>query len=279
MPYKQQKKLNKSFFITLIFLSLIISVMFWPVAGPVKMAASVVFFLIYLFLRRGYMYFTSGAKLIRKTGPSDKVWDTLNKAVKAGISPEYMNIVAITMIQNNKIDNGISISEEVIRKNSEPYQSSVAKMNLSMAYFAMKDYPKAIETLEGVLESGFEDNRTYELLARYYLCNNDIANAKKVIAESRRKEVKTGTMKDDTGYYYMQTGEWKRAKEVYADLLDDNPSFPDAYVNAAKVFYHFGDKEKAIESLDYALAKRFHSTDMYTEDYISKLREEMSAEA
>ena len=276
MPYKQQKKLNKTFFTTLIFLSLIFSVVFWPVNGIIKMAASIVFFAIYMYLRRGYMYFTSAAKTIQKTGPSEKVWNTLNKAVKAGVSPEYKNIIALTMIQNYKTDDGIAILQGVIEKNSEQYQTAVAKMYLSMAYFAKKDYAKAIEDLEALIDSGFEENRTFELLARYYLCNNDIAHAKKVIIASRKKEVSTGTMKDDTGLYYIQNGEWKRAREVYEDLLDENPFFPDAYVHAAKVFCHFDDKEKALECLDYALSKRFHSTDIYTEDDILKLKEEIS---
>ena len=276
MPYTQQKKLNKSFFVTLIFLALIFSTMFWPVNGIVKIAGAVVFFAVYLYLRRGYMYFSSGASMIKKSGPSERVWKTLQKAVDAGISPEYKNIVALTMIQNGKVDDGVVILNGIIEKNSEPHQTNVARVNMAMAYYARRDFAEAASVLENLASDGYEDSRTFEMLARCYLSGGLLQKAKKVLVEARHREVDTDIMKDNTGMYYIQTGEWKRARQVLSDLVEGNPVFPDAYVHAALADYYFGDVEKALENLDFALGKRTHTTDIYTMEYISRLREVFS---
>lgn len=276
MPYKQQKKLNKTFCVTLIFLALILSTFFWPASYSVKAIGATLFVLIFVFIRRGYIQFTKGMRLIRDKGQTEAGFCLFEKALKSGVSNEYKSTIASIMIQYGNPKRGCEILEEVRKKAKEKHEVYVASVVLSMGYFADARVEDAIKILEEVQQKGYGDNNLFINLSNYYLYAGDLPKAKKQIIEAKKAEINVPGMMDNYGWYHILDGEWAKAKKIYDKMIDENPSFPDAYVHACQVAVHEKQWSKAVEYLDFALTKRFSFTSCFSKDYVEKLKKLLS---
>lgn len=230
MPNVQQKKFNSGAIIALVFLVLMVGVLFIkaiPFWG--KIAAEAVLLLLFLFIRRGYLYMFSGIQAINKKKQPEQAWPKFERALKAGVDEERRLVIGSAFVQYGDPQRGVDILEGVRARTRNEGFRNTAIITASMGYWRLGNYSKAISDLDELRKAGLRDINLSINLETYLLETGDLRKAKEVIRDSRKGGEPEGNgLLDNRGWYYIQTGDWKKASEVYDELIDDrNAKFPD----------------------------------------------------
>ena len=271
MPNVQQKKMSKGSLVALAFVAAMIIVAFLKINTWIKVGIDAALVLLFLFVRRGYMYFYRAFVLLKKES-SPTVWATMEKALKAGVDAERQVMIGSAYIQRGDAKRGVEILEKVMSNPKAGNFANTATITCSMGYWRIGEQDKAIKVLEDLRETGFRDDNLSVNLETYLLERRELKKAKAAIDDGRKNNTESNGLMDNRGWYYIQTGNWKKAKEVYDELIDDrNAKFPEAYLHGAQVSIHEGDISQAIDRLGWGTSKRFVSTCMITKEYLEKL--------
>ena len=271
MPDVQKKKLNKGAVIALLFLAAMIGISFLKISIWIKLVADALLILCFIFIRRGYIYLSVGAMNFKK-GNLDKAWKNLEKAMKAGLDPERRNMVGSAYIQQGDAERGVQILEAVASDPKAGDNAKVAVVTCSMGYWRLGEREKAVRSLEERRNTGSRNDNPSINLETCLLEMGELKKAKALITENRKDNTENNGLLVSRGWYYILSGNWKKAKEVFDELIDDrNAKFPEAYLHGAQVSIHEGDISQAIDRLGWGASKQFTSTCMSTKAYFDKL--------
>ena len=269
MPNK--KKTNTSALMALAFAAAMVGVFLLKINIWVKVGIDVLLILLFLYIRRGYIFFYRGAVAINK-GPAEKIWPNFEKALKAGVDTERQLMIGSAFVQRGDAARGLEILEKIIANPKAGESAKTATVTCSMGYWRLGDMDKAISVLEELSDAGYRDDNLSVNLESYLLETKDLEGAKKAIDTGRPEKTETNGLMDNRGWYYIQSGEWDKAKEVYDELIDDrNAKFPEAYLHGAQVSIHENDIEQAIDRLSWGIGKKFYGTCMFTKEYMEKI--------
>ena len=269
MPNK--KKTNTSALMALAFAAAMVGVFLLKINIWVKVGIDVLLILLFLYIRRGYIFFYRGAVAINK-GPAEKIWPNFEKALKAGVDTERQLMIGSAFVQRGDAARGLEILEKIIANPKAGDSAKTATVTSSMGYWRLGDMNKAIKVLEELQATGYTDDNLSVNLESYLLERKDLEGAKKAIDTGRPEKTETNGLMDNRGWYYIQSGEWDKAKEVYDELIDDrNAKVPEAYLHGAQVSIHENDIEQAIDRLGWGVGKKFFGTCMFTKEYLEKL--------
>ena len=269
MPNK--KKTNTSALMALAFAAAMVGVFLLKINIWVKVGIDVLLILLFLYIRRGYIFFYRGAVAINK-GPAEKIWPNFEKALKAGVDTERQLMIGSAFVQRGDAARGLEILEKIIANPKAGESAKTATVTCSMGYWRLGDMDKAISVLEELSDAGYRDDNLSVNLESYLLEKKDLEGAKKAIDTGRPEKTETNGLMDNRGWYYIQNGEWDKAKEVYDELIDDrNAKFPEAYLHGAQVSIHENDIEQAIDRLSWGIGKKFYGTCMFTKEYMEKI--------
>ena len=269
MPNK--KKTNTSALMALAFAAAMVGVFLLNINIWVKVGIDVLLILLFLYIRRGYIFFYRGAVAINK-GPAEKIWPNFEKALKAGVDTERQLMIGSAFVQRGDAARGLEILKKIIANPKAGDSAKTATVTSSMGYWRLGDMDKAIKVLEELQATGYHDDNLSVNLESYLLEKKDLEGAKKAIDTGRPEKTETNGLMDNRGWYYIQNGEWDKAKEVYDELIDDrNAKFPEAYLHGAQVSIHENDIEQAIDRLGWGVGKKFYGTCMFTKEYLEKL--------
>ena len=271
MPNVQQTRLNKGALIALLFIMLTIGVCFLPIPWWAKAAIAVVLVGTFLFIRRGYIYFYRAAVTLQKEN-TPKVWNLMKKALAAHVDDERKILICSAFIQQGDAQFGVDTLERLIPVCKEAPRRAMATVTLSMGYWRLGKLDKAIEILQDLRASGYNDDNLEINLETYLLEKGDLKEAKKLIVQSRKSGAESNGLLDNRGWYYIQMGEWDKAADIFDELIDDrHAKFPEAYVHGAQVCIRKGRIDDAVDRLGWALSKRFTNTCAVTKEYVQSL--------
>ena len=266
-----KKKTNTSAMLALAFAVVMVGVFLLKIDLWLKITIDVLLILLFLYIRRGYIFFYRGAMAMNK-GPQDKIWPNFEKALKAGVDIERQLMIGSAFVQRGDAARGLEILEKVIANPKAGDSAKTATVTCSMGYWRLGNLDKAIEVLEELQATGYTDDNLSVNLESYLLEKKDLKGAKKAIDKGRPEKTETNGLMDNRGWYYIQKGEWDKAKEVYDELIDDrNAKFPEAYIHGAQVSIHENNVEQAIDRLSWGIGKKFYGTCMFTKEYLEKL--------
>lgn len=271
MPNVQQTRLNKGALIALLFIMLTIGVCFLPIPWWAKAAIAVVLVGTFLFIRRGYIYFYKAAVTLQKEN-TPKVWNLMKKALAAHVDDERKILICSAFIQQGDAQFGVDTLERLIPVCKEASRRAMATVTLSMGYWRLGQLDKAIEILQNLRATGYNDDNLEINLETYLLEKGDLKEAKKLIVQSRKSGAESNGLLDNRGWYYIQMGEWDKAADIFDELIDDrHAKFPEAYVHGAQVCIRKGRIDDAVDRLGWALSKRFTNTCAVTKEYVQSL--------
>lgn len=266
----QKKKLNSGTILALIFLAAIVGIALLKINIWIRIGADVALALIFVFIRRGYIFLAIGAKAFRK-GDLDKAWPNLEKALRAGLDPDRRNMIGSAYIQQGDAARGVQILEEVAADPKAGDHRNVAKVTCSMGYWRLGQTDKAIESLEELRASGYRNDNLSINLETYLLETGDLKRFSAIMDDNRSGTENNGLM-DNRGWYCILTGDWETAKAVFDELIDErNAKFPEAYLHGAQVSIHNGDIAQAVDRLSWGLARKFTLTCLATKEYFEHL--------
>ena len=106
--------MSKGSLVALVFIAAMIGSAFLPINVWFKVAIDAVLVLLFLFIRRGYIYFYRGAMALKKNDFGPKAWDNLEKALKAGVDPERQVMIGSAYIQRGDTKRGVEVLEKVM---------------------------------------------------------------------------------------------------------------------------------------------------------------------
>ena len=272
MALVQQKKVNKNFYVTLVFLALMAVIAF--IQGPpsyVKVGAEVFLLGLFIYIRRSFIFFYKGVKHLQN-GDNEKAFIYFDKAYNSKADGQQVVSIGSAYIQYNDSKKGIDILEKYISKSKDINYVNVAKVTISMGYWKEHRLDDAINVLQNLWDDGYVDNNLLVNLQTYLLEKGDLKEAKRVLNETKKITTESNGMVENRGWYYILNGEWAKAYDLYDDLVNDRqPKFPEAYIHGAQVMIHKGERERALDFLGWALGKMFTNTCPFTKEYVQNL--------
>ena len=275
MPSVTKTKLNKGALIALLFFLLIGCACLLPIDWWWKVIIAVALIAIFLFLRRGFIIFYRAAVKLQKSN-TPEVWKMMKKALAAHVDDERTVLICTAFIQQDDVNFGVEYLENFIAKCKDNHWRGQAIIAISMGYWQLGQIDRAIECLQNLKESGYVDGNLQLNLETYLLEKGDLKEAKKLITESRKLGSESNGLLDNRGLYYLLTGDWTKAAEVYDELINErNAKFPEAYVHGAQVKIHEKKVSEAIDRLGWALSKRFTNTCTVSKEFTEKLLENL----
>ena len=271
MPEIQKKKIGAGTISAVIVIGAIILISFLNINIWIKLAADVVIILTFVFLMRGYIYVAMGAMNFKK-GRMEKAWRNLEKALKAGVDADRRNMIGSAYIQQGDAARGVRILEGVISDPKAVDHRNVAIVTCSMGYWRLGQHEKAISSLEDLRETGYKNDNLSINLETYLLETGNLDRVRAIMGENRADRTENNGLMDNRGWYYILTGEWEKAKEVFDELIDErNAKFPEAYLHGAQVSIHNGDIKQAIDRMGWGTARKFTLTCMSTREYFDRI--------
>ena len=271
MPNVQQKKFNAGALVALAFIAAMVGVYFIPINFWFRIGIDFLLVALFIFIRRGYGYFYRAATLY-KNGNSEKVWILMEKALKVGVDNDRKVSIGSAYVQVGDPKRGIEILEKVMADPKAGSFRNTAAVTCSMGYWRIGEVDKAIGILEELRESGYKDDNLSINLESFLLAKGDLKRAKELITARRKEGVENNGLLDNRGWYYIQMGNWPKAKEVYDELIDDRTAkFPEAYLHGAQVSVHFGDTAQAVDRLGWGISKRFSEICLTRKAYLEQL--------
>ena len=272
MPEMQKKKIGAGTISALIVIGAIILISFLKINIWIKVAADAVIVLTFVFLMRGNIYVAFGAMAFKK-GRTEKAWRNLEKALKAGVDADRRNMIGSAYIQQGDAARGVQVLEGVISDPKAGEHRNVAIVTCSMGYWRLGQKDKAISSLEELRETGYRNDNLSINLETYLLETGNLDRVREMMGENRAgKTTENNGLMDNRGWFYILTGEWDKAKEVFDELIDErNAKFPEAYLHGAQVSIHNGDIRQAVDRMGWGTARKFTLTCMSTREYFDHI--------
>ncbi len=256
---------------TILFVAMAV-VLVLPLDGKLKTIAIILLSLAVFFFKRPSLKFARAARrILNGKGDQAKNWSNLEKATKMGLPDQQLMTAASIFIQRGDYHKGGEILDSYLHKTPKKQMSekamkareswiATARTMRSMVYWLDGDLDGAIKEMKGVHDKGSKNQNVFINYGTYLLEKGDLETAKQIIDEASETEIHSNGLKDNHGWYCILCGKWKEAEEVYLDLHEKKPSFPEAFVHFAQVRIHQGKIGEALSLLQKAQECKFTQT-------------------
>ncbi len=142
-------------------------------------------------------------------------------------------IAAIELMDNGKFEESIQLLKEAQKIDPKdinyPYE-------IAYAYYAMKDYKKAIKYLEGILDHEDVNDLVFQLLGNAYDNIGKSEKAMEIYQTGLKLFPNSGNLYLEMGVVQLGKEEYNKALEYFEKGIDAEPEFPSNYYWAAKLF-------------------------------------------
>ena len=229
----------------------------------------IAFFLVFNVIPKyPYIYVSKGTKLINE-GSIEEGLKIFKKAADSK-NVDYMTKIryVFTELKLGDIKKAKEkISYILAEKKLPPGMRYEAKAVFALILFKEGEIEDAKELMTEVYEN-YKNTNMYCTLGYLFNILEEPEAAVKFNLEAYEYNDSHNTILDNLGQAYYLNGENKKARETYEKLMDNSPSFPEAYYNYALVLLKDNEKELAKEMLERALGKPFNNLTTVTEDEI-----------
>jgi tetratricopeptide (TPR) repeat protein len=225
--------------------------------------ALLVFALIALiFSKRDFYYFIK-ANAAYNTGDVEKSFSYFDKAVKVnGVSARIKNVYAYYLLRNQNLEKTEELLKSINMDTLSIHEKNQSRLTWSLVYWKKNNLQKALELLEKIYTE-YKCTPMYESYGYLLILNKDYEKALTVNLEAVEYDSSNNIMLDNLGETYYALKDYDKAYEIYTNLIEKSPSFPEPYYHYALVLKEKGEKEKALELLDKALG--------FKESYLSEV--------
>ncbi|AEC01529.1 tetratricopeptide repeat protein [Parasphaerochaeta coccoides] len=229
-----------------------------PGLGKLGILALLLF--LFLYAQRATLFFVQGNRELSRPMPDmEKVWHSYARACKAGLPAKRLIDIANAHIQRGDVDEGRMLLDSPAVKALED-EKDRARIQLiqSMADFRDGNLKGAVARLVGLREKGIRDKTLYINLSTYLLAAGEMSQADELLAEAQDEDISSAGLDDNRGWSAIIKGDWDAAATIYDALFkDSSPGFPEAFLHAAQVRFHYALVEDGLILLGEALEKRF----------------------
>jgi len=216
-----------------------------------------VMLLIYLVLRfRSFPLYLRGMKAYG-AGDASRALKLLKNSVEAGLSAKHQLTVGYLLLKEGYPEDAERIFTFLIHNPQGKFNNQHARAYSALIHWKMGRLDDAVEELENLLKENYRSSALYCNLGFFLIEQGNMNRALEVNLEAVNYDEESPVIQDNLGLCYIKNEDWIQAQRVYDKLIATEPSFPDAWYNAAQVALHEGEKEKAESLLKTALVKKF----------------------
>lgn len=229
-----------------------------------------------LFLNRGVFYTFKANKYLRENRV-EKGYKLLKKAYKTNTIPYIViNGYIYLSLKLGNIEQAKEAIEKVLIgdvscKIKETHRRQVLTLK-SVYLWKTDNLTEALEILDELYSNGFINTTFYRNYGFMLQLDGQMEKAEKVCLEAYEYGKEDRVTLDNLVAIYIKNSNWEMALKYFNELMDLNPTFPEAFYNGAQIFIHNNDKVKAIEYLDKALNLEFSFVSSITEEEVLKLK-------
>ncbi|SHH79311.1 tetratricopeptide repeat protein [Clostridium grantii] len=157
------------------------------------------------------------------------------------------------LLKQGRVEEAHEVFNELLGSKLNEKEELLLKGNISLIEYKKGNLTKAIEILEELDNKNIKATYIYQNLGCFYLLNKDYEKALKFNLEAFSYDSTDKVILDNLGQTYLLQKNYDKATEIYEDLLEQIPNFPEPYYNFALVKLAFNEKKEAIDLLNKAL--------------------------
>ena len=143
-----------------------------------------------------------------------------------------------TFMRQGDFDNAILVLSRALQQ--EPKNIEIRK-DLAMSHYYKRDYAKAKDQLEILLESDDADEVTFQIGGNIYKALEDVKNAEKMYKKALKKFPNSGPLRSEYGELLWAKKDYSAIEEWEKGIKLD-PSYSGNYYNAALYYFYTKDK-------------------------------------
>lgn len=122
----------------------------------------------------------------------------------------------------------------------QPGNTEISK-DLALNYYFSKDYKKALDVLNPLLDKDHADDQCFQIAGDSYLALEQVKDAEKLYRRGIKKLPGSGVLYDELGKILWSQGDLSAIKQ-WEKGIESDPGFAGNYYNAAKYYYLSTDK-------------------------------------
>lgn len=189
------------------------------------------------------------------SGDINKGFRWFEKAAKRGMSVPQKITYAYYLLREGRVERAEDLLNAVLafpQKGNLKYQ---AKSTHAILLLKTGRLIEAQEELEEIFEN-FRNSTVYGSLGYMYILNGDMKKAEEFNLEAYDYNKDDAVILDNMVQLYTKLGHYEKAYEYVGEIMAKNPTFVEAYYNAAIVCKELGKTEEARDYLEKALTLR-----------------------
>ncbi len=225
-------------------------------------------------------YAVQGQRLFA-AGDYDGAREKFKKAVDTGHAKVSIRTnYALCLLRSGKPDEAeVVLNVILMQKGLKPEQKYGAKQIRCMVYYKQGRMDEALEEANQIFyEDNYKNSVMYGMLGFFMLLdpNNDPDEVTRFCEEAYDYNSDDRDIADNLCICRYRAGEYARAAEISAKLIEAHPAFVEGYFHGAQIQHALGNNDKAIEYLDkIPECNRSHMTTV-SEEEIESLRKEIT---
>lgn len=232
--------------------------------------------LVFIFIKRAAILALIGRTNYFK-GNIEKGLAWFEKAYKTGVAkPKTIVSYAYLLLKSGNIKDSEKILENLLRSRLQTDDRMLAKSNMALVQWKKGELDTAIETLEEVI-SDFETTNIYGSLGYMLIQKGNLDKALEFNLKAYDYNSSNAVILDNLGQTYYLRKEYDKATDIYKNLMEQNPSFPEAYYNYGLVLKAKNNNEEALEMAKKALNYKISFLSTIKKENIDKLIENLES--
>jgi tetratricopeptide (TPR) repeat protein len=184
----------------------------------------------------------------------DKAVDMYKKAEKLGIyKPNYLLSYGVLMLREGNFEKAKKLFSTVLTDlPAKEEHKTMAKINISLAYWKLGDIYVAVEMMEEVHRK-YRSGRVYGTLGYLLIQKGDLERALEYNLEGLEYDEDDPVILDNLGQIYYKMGQVDKAKDYFERAEEEKDDQAVTLYYLGLIYSQEGDKERAREKLDKAL--------------------------
>ena len=228
----------------------------------------------YLYIKRAAIFAFIGRMAYGKGNMQDALkW--FEKAYKTGVAkPQTIVSYGYLLLKSGKIEDAENVLDRLSRRRLSENDRMVLRSNMALVQWKKGNLDEAISTLEEVIKK-YETTNIYGSLGYMLIQKGDLDKALDFNLKASEYNSSSAIIMDNLGHTYYLKDNYDKAAEIYENIMESNPSFPEAYYNYALVLKAKKEYSKALETVKKALNYQLTFLSTITKSQIDSLISEL----
>jgi tetratricopeptide (TPR) repeat protein len=171
--------------------------------------------------------------------------------------PRTKVIYAYILLKQGEVEKADKILSALMDTPLNPRDKADVIMNYSLVLWKTDRLPEAIELLEKLYNNGFKNTISYQSLGFFYILQGDLQKALNFNIEAYDYSNADTSIMDNLALTYYSLDRYDDAIELYAKIVETNPTFVTPYYFYALCLAKKEKYEEALEMLNKALSCNF----------------------